>query len=242
MTRIPKHDENVQAEINAENSNPLLTGGGDRTGVATKVIKRCRFRRRALRFIMIGRCSDATRQLMEQGGSRATIKKNLGDILETFKESGPLHTQLEEHLQDDEQLLDDMMTLADIKLEVNTITGWCKNIWMREHQDPTIVVSFKIVLCVADRLLSYNRKTQTNQDEFDKQYEENRETDEQRKRAPRYRESCPLCKASRSIRELKPDVECRRHDRQEEEDWIPKKIQFQKDRNVELRTVWKDPS
>ena len=41
-----QHDENVQAEVNAENSNPLLTGGGDPTEVAAKAIKSCRFRRR----------------------------------------------------------------------------------------------------------------------------------------------------------------------------------------------------
>jgi hypothetical protein len=49
-----RHDENVQAEINAENSNPLSTVGGNPTEVTVKAIKRCRFRRRALRF-MIGR-------------------------------------------------------------------------------------------------------------------------------------------------------------------------------------------
>lgn len=73
-----QHEDNTQTEASAGNSNPLLTGGGDQTEVVAKAIKRCRFRRRALRG-MIERYSDATKQLMEQGGSRAAIKQNLSD-------------------------------------------------------------------------------------------------------------------------------------------------------------------
>ncbi|CAB3979076.1 Hypothetical predicted protein [Paramuricea clavata] len=118
--------------------------------------------------------------LMEQVGSRATTKKNLGDILEAFKEIGPLHTQLEEHLQDDEELLDDMMTLADIKLEVNTITGM-----VQEHLDERASGSNSCSKSQSSSMRSRSppviqQENADCQDEFDKQDEENREADEQR--------------------------------------------------------------
>ena len=176
-----------------------------------------------------------------------------------------------------------MMTLADIKLEVNTITGMV--------QDERASGSNR---CSKSQISSPRSSSppviqQENadcQDEFDKEDEENREADEQRsqqaaqlselsrrKRAkaaqlqeqaneaerqsavtskegdsprpttpvlPKERELHGTEKAALyvkhldQIREPKPDVQCRRDDRQEEEDWI---VQFQKDRNVELRTV-----
>ena len=117
-----KDDQNPQLEGSAESSNPLPTGGGDHTEVAADVIKRCRFKRRALKCI-IERYIYATKELIEQKGSRATIKQNLSDIVETFKKIEGFHAQLEEHSQDEEELLDDMMALTDIRLEVNNITG-----------------------------------------------------------------------------------------------------------------------
>ena len=117
-----KDDQNPQLEGSAESSNPLLTGGGDHTEVAADVIKRCRFKRRALKCI-IGRHIYATKELIEQKGSRATIKQNLSDIVEIFKKIEGFHAQLEENSQDEEELLDDMMALTDIRLEVNNITG-----------------------------------------------------------------------------------------------------------------------
>ena len=61
-----QHDQNTQAtqpEVNPENSNLLLTEGGDHTKVAADIIKRCRFKRRALKCI-IERYTYATKQLM----------------------------------------------------------------------------------------------------------------------------------------------------------------------------------
>ena len=100
----------------------MLTEGGDHTKVAAEVIKRCRFKRRALKCI-IERYTYATKQLMEQKGSRAAIKQNLSDIVETFKEIEAFHAELEEHSKNDEELLDDMIALSDIRLELNNITG-----------------------------------------------------------------------------------------------------------------------
>ena len=101
QTYITKMIRNPQLEGSAESSNPLLTGGGDHTEVAADVIKRCRFKRRALKCI-IERYIYATKELIEQKGSRATIKQNLSDIVETFKKIEGFHAQLEEHSQDEE--------------------------------------------------------------------------------------------------------------------------------------------
>ena len=117
-----KDDQNVQPEGSAESSSPLLTGGRDHTELSADVIKRCRVKRRALKCI-IGRYIEATKQLMERGGSRAAIKQNLTDIVETFKKIEGFQAQLEEHSQDDDELLADIMALTDIRLEVNDITG-----------------------------------------------------------------------------------------------------------------------
>ena len=60
---------------------------------------------------------------MEQKGSREAIKQNLSNIVETFKKIEAFHAELEEHSKNDEELLDDMIALSDIRLEVNNITG-----------------------------------------------------------------------------------------------------------------------
>ena len=112
-------DQNLQQEGSAD---PLLTGGQDHMEVAADVIKRCRVKRRALKCI-IERYIEATKQLIERRGTRAAIKQNLTDIVETFKKIEGLQAQLEEHSQDVDELLADVMVSTNIRLEVNDITG-----------------------------------------------------------------------------------------------------------------------
>ena len=88
----------------------------------SKAVKSIRFKRR-IAIGMISRYNDATKKVIQENGSRTAIRKNRQDILTKLNEIEDFHVQLEELLGEDEQIIGDTMILADIRMEVNNITG-----------------------------------------------------------------------------------------------------------------------
>ncbi|XP_028411629.1 uncharacterized protein LOC114534388 [Dendronephthya gigantea] len=102
----------------------------------SKEVKGIRFKRLAARRVMT-RFDEAIRTLIEQKGSRTAIRKNLNDILCKWTEIESLHAKLEKCLEEDEELLEDAMTLADIQVEVNNIVGIVDDHLQERENEPS---------------------------------------------------------------------------------------------------------
>ena len=128
---------------------------------------------------IIGIYIYATKELIEQKGSRATIQQNLSDIVETFKKIEGFHAQLEEHSQDEEELLDDMMALTDIRLEVNNITGMVQEHLEKKASGSSHSSKSKTSSKPSSSPPSTPEEYVEHQEEFDKE-KKKQETNEQR--------------------------------------------------------------
>ena len=121
--------------INATNDDVPSTTNLSNKESKVKALKSLRFKRN-IAIKMIKRYDEATKKKMADRGSRTAMRRNMRDMLSHLDEVEHIHDQIQEVIGEDEEVIEDTMILADLRIEVNNIVGLIEEHIEERLQEP----------------------------------------------------------------------------------------------------------